>query len=50
MRGRVPRLAPCTPLGCMELLERSGLQVQGKSAVIVGDRCELLPRGSVVGH
>jgi 5,10-methylene-tetrahydrofolate dehydrogenase/methenyl tetrahydrofolate cyclohydrolase len=38
MRGRASRLAPCTPVGCMELLARSGISVAGRSAVIVGDR------------
>lgn len=37
MRGRVARLVPCTPLGIMELLQRSGIEVQGRSAVVVGD-------------
>ena len=27
---------PCTPLGCMELLGRSGVQVSGKHAVVIG--------------
>eukprot|EP00983_Pelagomonas_calceolata_P120352 1160698-Pelagomonas_calceolata.AAC.7 len=38
MRGRTPYLVPCTPLGCMQLLKRSGISVRGKSAVVVGDR------------
>lgn len=29
-------LAPCTPLGVMELLERSGVEISGKNAVVVG--------------
>jgi 5,10-methylene-tetrahydrofolate dehydrogenase/methenyl tetrahydrofolate cyclohydrolase len=37
MRGRGARLVPCTPLGVMELLQRSGIGVQGRSAVVVGD-------------
>ena len=37
MRGRHARFVPCTPLGCMELLERCGVAVAGKSAVVVGD-------------
>lgn len=47
MRGRASRLAPCTPVGCMELLARSGINVAGRSAVIVGDRqvVELQPEG-----
>jgi len=29
-------LAPCTPAGIMEILRRSGIEVAGKSAVVVG--------------
>ena len=29
-------LRPCTPLGCMRLLEETGVEVKGKRAVIVG--------------
>ncbi|HEY2054719.1 MAG TPA: bifunctional 5,10-methylenetetrahydrofolate dehydrogenase/5,10-methenyltetrahydrofolate cyclohydrolase [Solirubrobacterales bacterium] len=36
-----PVLAPCTPAGAMELIERSGLKVEGASAVVVG-RSELV--------
>jgi methylenetetrahydrofolate dehydrogenase (NADP+)/methenyltetrahydrofolate cyclohydrolase len=31
-----PGLAPCTPAGIMEILRRSGLQVAGQNAVVVG--------------
>ena len=31
-----PGLAPCTPAGIMEILRRSGIEIAGKSAVIVG--------------
>ncbi len=31
-----PRLVPCTPAGCMEILRRSGISVEGKDAVVVG--------------
>lgn len=31
-----PRLIPCTPAGCMEILRRSGIGVEGKEAVVVG--------------
>jgi methylenetetrahydrofolate dehydrogenase (NADP+)/methenyltetrahydrofolate cyclohydrolase len=31
-----PGLAPCTPAGIMEILERSNLPVSGKNAVVVG--------------
>jgi 5,10-methylene-tetrahydrofolate dehydrogenase/methenyl tetrahydrofolate cyclohydrolase len=37
MRGRSTRFVPCTPLGCMQLLQRSGIDVRGKSVVVVGD-------------
>ena len=31
-----PGLVPCTPLGCMEMLKRSGIAVDGANAVVVG--------------
>ena len=31
-----PGLVPCTPSGCMEILSRSGIEVAGKDAVVVG--------------
>jgi methylenetetrahydrofolate dehydrogenase (NADP+)/methenyltetrahydrofolate cyclohydrolase len=31
-----PGLVPCTPLGCMEILKRSGVPVEGRNAVVVG--------------
>ncbi|EFJ44877.1 hypothetical protein VOLCADRAFT_44449, partial [Volvox carteri f. nagariensis] len=37
MRGRGVRLVPATPLGCVELLRRSGVEVQGKTCVVLGD-------------
>ena len=41
--GRRPPLAlPCTPAGCIELLQRSGIQVSGKEAVVLG-------RSNIVG-
>ena len=36
------RLAPCTPLGVMTLLERSGVRLEGVEAVVIG-------RSSIVG-
>ena len=33
---RMPVLRPCTPRGCMTLLERTGLALAGLDAVIVG--------------
>lgn len=35
MKGRDPLFVACTPLGCMELLKRSGVQIAGKNAVVV---------------
>jgi methylenetetrahydrofolate dehydrogenase (NADP+)/methenyltetrahydrofolate cyclohydrolase len=31
-----PRLVACTPAGCMEILRRSGIPVEGQEAVVVG--------------
>src|SRR5213075_1685972 len=31
-----PGLVPCTPAGCMEILRRSGIEVAGQEAVVVG--------------
>jgi methylenetetrahydrofolate dehydrogenase (NADP+)/methenyltetrahydrofolate cyclohydrolase len=31
-----PRFVPCTPAGIMELLDREGVEVKGKHAVVVG--------------
>ncbi|KAL6759866.1 tetrahydrofolate dehydrogenase/cyclohydrolase, partial [Haematococcus lacustris] len=42
MRGRTPRFVPCTPKGCIELLERCGVPIAGKRAVVVG-------RSNIVG-
>lgn len=36
------RFAPCTPWGCMTLLEKAGVSVEGKHAVVVG-------RSNIVG-
>jgi 5,10-methylene-tetrahydrofolate dehydrogenase/methenyl tetrahydrofolate cyclohydrolase len=42
-RGREePRFVPCTPRGCIELLKRSNVEMNGKTAVVVG-------RSNVVG-
>jgi len=32
----MPRFVPCTPLGIMKLLVRSGVRIEGKRAVVVG--------------
>lgn len=42
MRGREPLFVSCTPKGCMELLRRSGVELSGKRAVVVG-------RSNIVG-
>jgi len=42
MRGRDPLYVPCTPKGCIELLERSGISISGKNAVVIG-------RSNIVG-
>jgi methylenetetrahydrofolate dehydrogenase (NADP+)/methenyltetrahydrofolate cyclohydrolase len=38
-----PGLVSCTPAGCMEILKRSGIQVEGQNAVVVG-------RSDIVGR
>ena len=42
MRGRTPYFVCCTPKGSIELLERSNIPIEGKSAVVVG-------RSNIVG-
>jgi 5,10-methylene-tetrahydrofolate dehydrogenase/methenyl tetrahydrofolate cyclohydrolase len=42
LQGRDPLFVPCTPLGCIELLDRIGTQIAGKRAVVVG-------RSNIVG-
>ena len=42
MRGREPKFVPCTPRGCLELLDRSGVEISGKRAVVIG-------RSNIVG-
>lgn len=37
MRGRAARFIPCTALGAIELLQRSGVAVRGRSVVVMGD-------------
>jgi methylenetetrahydrofolate dehydrogenase (NADP+) / methenyltetrahydrofolate cyclohydrolase len=41
MAGR-PGVVPCTPLGCMRLIEHAGVQVAGRHAVVLG-------RSNIVG-
>ena len=42
MKGRDPMFVPCTPSGCIELLDRYGIEIEGKEAVVVG-------RSNIVG-
>ena len=42
MRGRKPQYVSCTPKGCIALLDRSGVEIAGKRAVVVG-------RSNIVG-
>lgn len=42
MKGRNPLFIPCTPAGCMVLLEEAGVELSGAEAVIVG-------RSNIVG-
>jgi methylenetetrahydrofolate dehydrogenase (NADP+)/methenyltetrahydrofolate cyclohydrolase len=37
-----PALYPCTPLGCIEILKRNGVEIKGANAVVVG-------RSAIVG-
>jgi len=34
--ANIPFSVPCTPLGCLELLDRSGVEIKGKRAVVIG--------------
>ncbi|XP_030476613.2 bifunctional protein FolD 2-like isoform X1 [Syzygium oleosum] len=36
MKGREPLFIPCAPKSCIELLLRSGVEIMGKRAVVVG--------------
>ena len=42
MKRREPLYVPCTPKGCIELLDRSGIEIAGKHAVVLG-------RSNIVG-
>lgn len=42
MKGRDPLFIPCTPYGCMVLLEEAGAKLDGANAVVVG-------RSNIVG-
>lgn len=41
-KGREPLFVPCTPYGCIYLLEKAGVQIEGANAVILG-------RSNIVG-
>ena len=41
-KGREPLFVPCTPAGCMILLEKAGAKIEGANAVVVG-------RSNIVG-
>ena len=36
MRGAAGSIVPCAALSCLELLKRSGIDVQGKTAAVLG--------------
>ncbi|MDX8403969.1 MAG: bifunctional methylenetetrahydrofolate dehydrogenase/methenyltetrahydrofolate cyclohydrolase FolD [Mariprofundaceae bacterium] len=36
LAARMPALRPCTPFGCMKLLEETGIDLHGQEAVVVG--------------
>ncbi len=42
MKGRKPLFVPCTPRGIIELLDRTGIEIEGKRAVVLG-------RSNIVG-
>ena len=42
MKGRAPLFTPCTPVGCIELLKREGVKLDGANCVVVG-------RSNIVG-
>lgn len=42
MKGRTPLFVPCTPKGCIELLDRYHVEISGKNAVVIG-------RSNIVG-
>jgi 5,10-methylene-tetrahydrofolate dehydrogenase/methenyl tetrahydrofolate cyclohydrolase len=42
MKRRDPLFVPCTPKGCIELLDRTGVQIEGANAVVLG-------RSNIVG-
>lgn len=42
MKGRDPLFVPCTPKGCMALLDSIGVNLEGKNVVVLG-------RSNIVG-
>jgi 5,10-methylene-tetrahydrofolate dehydrogenase/methenyl tetrahydrofolate cyclohydrolase len=42
MKGRHPLFIPCTPAGIIELIDRTGVEIEGKEAVVLG-------RSNIVG-
>ncbi len=36
MNNRTPLFIPCTPKGCLELLKRENVNLEGKHIVIIG--------------
>jgi 5,10-methylene-tetrahydrofolate dehydrogenase/methenyl tetrahydrofolate cyclohydrolase len=42
VQGREPAFTPCTPLGCIQLLDRTGITIAGKRAAVIG-------RSNIVG-
>ncbi len=42
MKGREPMFVPCTPSGCIELLDRYNIEIEGQEAVVLG-------RSNIVG-
>ena len=41
-KGREPAFVPCTPFGCIYLLEQAGVKIEGANAVVLG-------RSNIVG-
>ncbi len=42
MKGRDPKFVPCTPKGCMEILDYFGVELEGKHVIVIG-------RSNIVG-
>ena len=43
MRGAAGSIMPCAALSCLELLKRSGIDIQGKTAAVLGAARFALP-------